>query len=98
MDGTMEENDYSYNEGIYILQNDYFWEKTYDDFEYLSETFMDENEIEEGGEVTDEMVKECITSGYSYVSEEDSLELIKVFTEYLLEEKNITIKQSGVPA
>ena len=59
---------------------------------------MDENEIEEGGEVTDEMVKECITSEYSYVSEKDSQELIKVFTEYLLEERNITIKQSGVPA
>ena len=98
MDGTMEENDYSYSEGIYVLQNEYFWEKTYDDFEYLSETFMDENEIEVGGEVTDEMVKECITSEYSYVSEKDSQELTKVFTEYLVEERNLTIKQSGVPA
>jgi len=44
------------------------------------------------------MVKECITSEYSYVSEEDSQELIKVFTEYLVEERNINIKQSGVPA
>lgn len=73
----IEEEDYRYNEGIYILDNEVFWMNLDNDFDYHA----DENTS------PDDFV-----SNYEYVTDEDKVEIKKLYIEYL-EERNITIEK-----
>ena len=73
----IEEEDYRYNEGIYILDNEVFWMNLDNDFDYHA----DENTS------PDDLV-----SNYEYVTDEDKVEIKKLYIEYL-EERNITIEK-----
>lgn len=70
-DGTYVEEDYGYREGMYRLDNDYFWESLDNDMDYLMETL--EDEIEGGA-----TIKEVVDNEYTYVSESDKVELIDI--------------------
>jgi hypothetical protein len=65
-DGACTEDDYGYMEGIYNFDWDYFWMEIESYIEYA---------IEEGQSV-EEFLKE-----YTYLSEEDKQELIKLYNE-----------------
>lgn len=73
----VEEEDYRYNEGMYILDNEVFWMNLENDFDY----YADENTS------PDDLV-----SNYEYVTDEDKLEIKKLYEEYLVE-NNITIEK-----
>ena len=82
-EGDVYEEDYTYNEGIYVLQSDWFWEKLTDDFEYTSETLLDE--LDEDSPITIEVVTTFLTNEYSYVSSKHLVEITELFVEYLKE-------------
>lgn len=65
-----EEEDYTYEEGIYVLQYDYFWENLESNFEYYADS---------------EMTSEEVGNHYGFVSDEDRAEIIKLYEEYLVE-------------
>ena len=82
-DGTYEEEDYGYREGMYVLDNDWFWEN-------LSENDM-ENMIEE---IQDEMesddtytINEFVKREFSYVTEDDTKQIISILQEELESQK-----------
>lgn len=71
--GDYSEEDYSYNEGAYHFDDEYFWESVIqNDMEYA----MEENKSVE------EFVED-----YPYVTPEDKEEIRKVYTEFLEENK-----------
>ncbi len=75
----VEEEDYRYEEGIYVLQNDYFWENLDSNFEYYADS---------------EMTAEEVRDHYGFVSDEDKAEIIKMYEEYL-KENEITFESSN---
>ena len=82
-DGTYEEEDYGYREGMYVLDNVWFWEN-------LSENDM-ENMIEE---IQDEMesddtytINEFVKREFSYVTEDDTKQIISILQEELESQK-----------
>jgi len=72
----VEEEDYTYNEGLYVLDNESFWMNLDSNIEY----YADENTP------VDEFV-----SQYDYVSDEDKVEIKKLYEEYLVD-NDITIE------
>ena len=66
----IEEDDYDYNEGLYILDNDGFWNERENDL--LSEDDL------EGKTLT-----EYVAQRFSYVDEESRPELVEIFEEIL---------------
>jgi signal peptidase I len=75
----VEEEDYRYEEGIYVLQNDYFWENLDSNFEYYADS---------------EMTAEEVRDHYGFVSDEDKTEIVKMYEEYL-KENEITFESSN---
>lgn len=73
----LEEEDYGYNEGLYVLNNECFWMELESNIEYHA----DENTS------PDEFV-----SNYDYVSDEDKVEIKKLYEEYLVD-NDITIEK-----
>lgn len=71
--GDYSEEDYSYNEGSYHFDDEYFWESVVqNDMEYAMEE--------------DKSVEEFVES-FSYVTPEDKEEIRKLYTEFLTENK-----------
>lgn len=73
----VEEEDYTYNEGVYVLDNEVFWMNLENDFDYHA----DENTS------PDDFV-----SNYDYVTDEDKVEIKKLYEEYLVD-NDITIEK-----
>ena len=73
----IEEEDYQFNEGMYILDNEVFWMNLENDFDYHA----DENTS------PDDFV-----SNYDYVTDEDKVEIKKLYEEYLVD-NDITIEK-----
>ena len=72
----LQEDDYTYDEGIYVLQNDYFWENLESNMDYYSQ---------------ENITPEEFVSRYSFATDEDKAEIKKMYEEYLVE-NNITIE------
>ena len=64
--------DYTYREGLYVLDNESFWYEIQSDLEYGIE---------------EEQTAEEFADGYPYVSESDRLEIISLFNEELEKSK-----------
>ena len=76
----VEEEDYTYNEGLYVLNNEGFWMELESNIEY----YADENTP------VDEFV-----SQYDYVSDEDKVEIKKLYEEYLVEKDKEKEKENA---
>jgi hypothetical protein len=72
-EGYVDEEDYNYNEGLYVLDNESFWYEIESNIEYGIE-----NE-----ETADEFLET-----YHYVSDEDKEEIRKMYNQKLEEQKN----------
>ena len=72
----IEEEDYRYDEGIYVLQNDYFWENLESNMDYYAENNITPEEF---------------ASNYSFATDEDKEEIKKMYEAYLVENE-ITIE------
>ena len=82
-DGTYVEEDYEYREGMYVLDNEWFWENlTGNDMEYLTETLQDEME----GDST-YTIKEFVDNEFPYATDKDKKEIIVLFEEELESQK-----------
>ena len=82
-DGTLTEQDYEYREGMYVLDNEWFWENlTGNDMEYLTENIQDEME----GDST-YTIKDFVDGEFSYVTDKDKKEIIVLFEEELETQK-----------
>lgn len=73
----VEEEDYGYNEGMYVLNSEYFWENL--DYHF-------ENAADEGTSPDD------LITDYGYVTDEHKMEIKKLYEEYLVE-NDITIEK-----
>lgn len=82
-DGTYVEEDYGYREGMYVLDNDWFWENlTGNDMEYLTETLQDEREHD-----STYTIKEFVDNEFTYATDKDKKEIIVLFEEELESQK-----------
>jgi hypothetical protein len=72
----VEEEDYTYNEGLYVLDNESFWSNLESNIEYYAD---DNTPVEE------------FVSQYDFVSDEDKEEIKKLYEEYLVD-NDITIE------
>ena len=82
-DGSYVEEDYGYREGMYVLDNDWFWENlTGNDMEYLTETLQDEREHD-----STYTIKEFVDNEFTYVTDKDKKEIIVLFEEELESQK-----------
>jgi hypothetical protein len=72
----VEEEDYTYNEGLYVLDNESFWSNLESNIEYYA---GDNTPVEE------------FVSQYDFVSDEDKEEIKKLYEEYLVD-NDITIE------
>lgn len=78
-DGTLTEQDYSYREGMYVLDNEWFWENlTGNDMEYLTETLHDERVHD-----STYTIKEFVDNEFPYATDKDKKEIIVLFEEEL---------------
>ena len=66
----IEENDYDYNEGMYILDNDGFWNER-------------ENDLLSEEELEGKTLTEYVAQRFSYVDEESRPELVVIYEEIL---------------
>ena len=73
----VEEEDYTYNEGLYVLDNESFWFNLDSNIEYYAD---EETPVDE------------FVSQYDYVSDEDKVEIKKLYEEYLVD-NDITIEK-----
>jgi len=64
---SVEDNEYEYNKGLYLLSNEEFWSNMESNIEYAVEQEME--------------VDEFLTEYRAYVSEKDILDLITMFNE-----------------
>ena len=82
-DGSYVEEDYSHREGMYVLDNDWFWETlSGDDMEYLTENLQDEME----GDST-YTIKQFVDNEFTYVTDKDKKEIVVLFEEELESQK-----------
>lgn len=76
----VEEEDYTYNEGLYVLDNESFWMNLESNIEYYAD---EETPVDE------------FISNYDYVSDEDKEEIKKLYEEYLVEKNKEKEKENA---
>ncbi len=82
-DGTYEEEDYEYREGMYVLDNDWFWENLSEsDMEYMIEEIQDEMESDDTY-----TINEFVKREFPYVTEDDTKQIISILQEELDSQK-----------
>ena len=78
INGEVDDEEYTFNEGKYHFENDYFWESIVEsDLEYAME---------------EEITKDQFILDHPYVNEDDKKELEKMYDEYIIENNKIQIK------
>ena len=78
INGEVNEEEYTFNEGKYHFDNEYFWESIVEsDLEYVME---------------EEITKDQFILKYPYVNQDDLKELEKIYDEYIIENNKIQIK------
>jgi hypothetical protein len=76
----VEEEDYTYDEGMYVLDNECFWMNLESNIEYYAD---EETPVDE------------FISNYDYVSDEDKVEIMKLYEEYLVEKNKEKEKENA---
>ena len=76
----VEEEDYTYDEGMYVLDNECFWMNLESNIEYYAD---EETPVDE------------FISNYDYVSDEDKVEIKKLYEEYLVEKNKEKEKENA---
>ena len=78
-DGWYDQEEYGYREGMYVLDNDWFWENLSDnDMVYIIEEILDDMESD-----NTYTINEFVKREFCYVTEDDSKKIIFLLQEEL---------------